>query len=426
MTQKQRENFYRTSTVIVEHGKEVLVLLLEDDLSKRNLTLIDFININQHAIFHLCYNKHSCCQCTGGTLTRRNTYSQRVLHPCQLDMLLDKTGPTMTGHNLNSRVQFCCSAAKQSLTTTCLDLTILRCLLINFVPSCTGAVRKDVEDLIKYRNNLCGHSEEGKISDTDYSGNKIHIENIILSIAKHCNKEQILRQRLHDATVRPLDETINIQYQVALLDEMRREKNTEEKIVNIHDALEQQTKKIDEIHRSSSNILNKLMYSIDLIGCCLIFPYVDLGVFIFMLLLFICFYFYLKHYLPHVPSNLIIFLLSIVLLFIVIIISPDILITFIWFIESGLIRLFSVYSILFTRETVPVFFLLYYIFLLIARSKMKNFSFSRYFKILVIPFCFCFLHYLLSYSLSFIFGNIKEVFATLSVIVGLKFCIWKK
>lgn len=230
MTHKERENFYRISTVIVEHGKEVLVLLLEDDLSKRNLTLIDFINTYQHVIYHLCYNKHSCCQCTGGTLARRNTYSQRVLHPCQLDILFDKTGPTMTGHNFNSRVQFCCSAAKQSLTTTCLDLTLLRCLIINFVPSCTGAVRKDVEDLIKYRNNLHGHSQEGKISDTDYSGYKKQIESVILSIAKHCNKEQIIRQRLHDATVRPLDETISIQYQNTLLAEMRRERKTEEVI----------------------------------------------------------------------------------------------------------------------------------------------------------------------------------------------------
>lgn len=168
------------------------------------------------------------------------------------------------------------------------------------------------------------------------------------------------------------------------------------------------------------------MYSVDLVGCCLIFPYVDLGAFIFMLLMFICFYLYSLHNLPHVPSNLVIFLLSIVLLFIVIIVIPDILETVILFIKLGFIRLSSVYSILVTRETVPVFFILYYIFLFTARFKMRNFSSSRNFTILVIPFCFCFLHYVWSYILSFIFGNFKMVFAILSVIVGLKFCIWKK
>lgn len=227
MTQKQRENFYRTSTVIVEHGKEVLVLLLEDDLSKRNLTLIDFININQHAIYHLCYNKYPCCQCTGGA-PPGNAPSQRILYPSQLDILFDKTVPKTTGHNLNSRSQFCCSSAKLSLTTTCMDLTLLRCLLINFVPSCTGAVRQDVEDLIKHRNNLHGHSQEGKISDVDYSRYKTQIESVILSIAKKCNKEIIIRQKLKDAAVRAMDDSICTQYQNTLLDEIRREKDTKE------------------------------------------------------------------------------------------------------------------------------------------------------------------------------------------------------
>lgn len=229
MTQKHRENFYRTSTVLVEHGKEVLVLLLEEDLSTRNLALIDFVNLNQHTIYHLCYNKHPCCQCTRGTLPR-NTPTKRVLYPSQLDILFDKVGPTMTGHDLNSRSQFCCSTAKQSLTSACMDLTLLRCLLINFVPSCTGAVRQDVEDLIKHRNNLHGHSQEGKISAADYSVYKTQIESVILSIAKQCNKEQIIRQRLNDATVRPLDDTICTQYQITLLDEIRREKDTMEVI----------------------------------------------------------------------------------------------------------------------------------------------------------------------------------------------------
>lgn len=65
MTQKQRGNFDKITTFIDKHGKNVLVLLLEYDLMKRNLTLTDFIDLNQHAIYHLCFNKNPCCQCTG-------------------------------------------------------------------------------------------------------------------------------------------------------------------------------------------------------------------------------------------------------------------------------------------------------------------------------------------------------------------------
>ncbi|CAC5374043.1 AOC1 [Mytilus coruscus] len=140
-------------------------------------------------------------------------------------------GPKWTGHDLNSKSQFCCSSAKQSLTSASLDLTLLRCLLINFAPTCTGAVRKDVENLIKYRNNLHGHSQEGKISDADYSVYKIQIENVILSIAKQCNKEKIIRQKLNDAAVRPMDDSICTQYQNTLLNEIRRDKDTEEVIL---------------------------------------------------------------------------------------------------------------------------------------------------------------------------------------------------
>lgn len=104
MTQKQRKNFDKTTTFIDKHGRNVLVLLLEYDLMKRNLTLIDFIDLNQHAINHLCYNKSPGCQCTGES-PPCNTPSQRQLYTSQLDMLLDKTGQKVEGHNSNRNIQ---------------------------------------------------------------------------------------------------------------------------------------------------------------------------------------------------------------------------------------------------------------------------------------------------------------------------------
>lgn len=232
MTQKQLENFYRTSRLIFEHGKDVLVLLLDDDLSKRNITLIDFINLNQHEIYHLCYHKDPCCRCTRGKLSR-NIPSQRVLFPSHLDILFDKTSKIIAGHNLNSKSQLCCSSAKQSLTTACLDFTLLTCLLMNFTSTCTGAIRKNVKDLLKYKNNLHGHSQEGIISDADYSIYKIQIESVILSIAKQYNKERMIRQKLNETAVRAMDDTVYIEYRNTLLHENPCEKGMKKVILRI-------------------------------------------------------------------------------------------------------------------------------------------------------------------------------------------------
>lgn len=229
MTQKQLENFYRTSRLIFEHGKDVLVLLLDDDLSKRNITLIDFINLNQHEIYHLCNHEDPCCRCTRGKLSR-HIPSQRVLFPSHLDILFDKTSKKIAGHNLNSKSQLCCSSAKQSLTAACLDFTLLTCLLMNFTSTCTGAFRKNVKDLLKYKNNLHGHSQEGIISDADYSIYKIQIESVILSIAKQYNKENMIRQKLKETEVRAMDVNVYFKYRNTLLHETRCEKDTKKVI----------------------------------------------------------------------------------------------------------------------------------------------------------------------------------------------------
>ncbi|CAG2207453.1 unnamed protein product [Mytilus edulis] len=147
--QKERENFYRISTIIVDHGKESLTLLLDNELNSNNQTLEDFINLNQHEIYHLCFNRYTCCQCVNRKLPR-TTPASRVLHPDQLNILLDKNGKTLSCHNIKSTAQFCCCPAKAALTTKFLDLTLLRCLLINFASICppNSNIRLAVDDLI--------------------------------------------------------------------------------------------------------------------------------------------------------------------------------------------------------------------------------------------------------------------------------------
>ncbi|VDI40777.1 Hypothetical predicted protein [Mytilus galloprovincialis] len=230
-TQKERENFYRISTIIVDHGKESLILLLENELKASNQTLEDFINLNQHELYHLCFNRYACCQCKNGKLPL-TTPASRVLHPDQLNILLDKSGQQLPCHTIRSSLQFCCCPAKSTLTTKHLDLTLLRCLLINFASICppNSNIRLAVDDLIGYRNKLYGHAQEAKCSETDYILYKSQIETVILTIAKSCNKEREMKQRLKDAEVRPLDETICQQYQNCLLFDIQRNEDIKTEI----------------------------------------------------------------------------------------------------------------------------------------------------------------------------------------------------
>ncbi|CAC5370499.1 unnamed protein product [Mytilus coruscus] len=177
MAQKERENFYRNSTVIVDHGKESLSAVLDNDLSNTNMTFEDFINTHQHDIYHLCYNKFSCCQCHGRRFVPAN--QSRIIYPDQLDILLDKSG-------------------------------------------------QDIEDLVKYRNKLYGHVQEARLTDADYTKYKTDVEGIILRIARFCKIENEMQQKLNDASQRPLDETILMQYQNALMQQSFYDRNIDE------------------------------------------------------------------------------------------------------------------------------------------------------------------------------------------------------
>ncbi|XP_052064754.1 uncharacterized protein LOC127704660 [Mytilus californianus] len=244
-TQRERENFYRISTIIVDHGKESLILLLDNELNTSNQTLEDFINLNQHEIYHLCFNRYTCCQCINGRLPL-TTPPSRVLHPDQLNVLLDKNGQQLSCHNIKSSLQFYCCPAKTTLTPKHLDLTLLRCLLINFATICpqNSSIRLVVDDLVGYRNKLYGHAEEARCSDTDYILYKNQIEKVILTIAKSCKKESEMKQKLKDTEVRPLDETICQQYQICLLHDIQQNEDIRMEINNLREQSKQNNDQI--------------------------------------------------------------------------------------------------------------------------------------------------------------------------------------
>lgn len=142
--------------------------------------------------------------------------------------MLDTGGSTLNGHNQNtSRTsQHCCRPAKKSLSTLNLDITLLCCLLINFAQNCRTnyILKQDIEDLVKCRNTLSGHAREARLTDSDCTKCKTGVEGIILRIARFCNIENEMRQKINDASHRPFDESILIQYQITLIEQIVYEK----------------------------------------------------------------------------------------------------------------------------------------------------------------------------------------------------------
>ncbi|VDI58373.1 Hypothetical predicted protein [Mytilus galloprovincialis] len=257
MAQKEREHFYRNSTVIVDHGKESLAAVLENDLANTKLSFEDFIYRHQHDIYHLCYNTHPCCQCPGGRFVPAN--KSRILNPSQLDILIDTSGSTLNGHNPNTSQtsKHCCRPAKKSLSISNLDITLLRCLLMNFAINCrtNSILNQDIENLVRCRNTLYGHAKEAKLTDSNYTKYKTDVEGIILRIARFCNIENEMRQKLNDAAQRPLDEAILLQYQNTLIEQGSYEKKIEEKVDEL---LQQSILKDKRLHCRMDTIEGKV------------------------------------------------------------------------------------------------------------------------------------------------------------------------
>lgn len=122
------ENFLKISILVDDHLKAILVSLIAFHLREKHLTFEQFLNRNQHKIYHMCYNLGRCCSCLEDVSQKQN---DRVVFPIHMDMLFDKNNK-MPGHRPNHGSNFCCSFAKSGISTDVLDVILARCLLINF------------------------------------------------------------------------------------------------------------------------------------------------------------------------------------------------------------------------------------------------------------------------------------------------------
>ncbi|CAC5361438.1 unnamed protein product [Mytilus coruscus] len=337
MAQQERENFYRFSTLMMDHTKKSFTDLLELQLIKKHLSFEEFLNQNQHDIYHLCYNRYRCrCKCSSTYIL---PYSH-VLNATQLDVLFDKHGPKLPSHQQSQKAEFCCSKAKTGITTEVLDVTLAKCLLTHFCAdvfwdccltlanlsleeflnnkkhdiyhlvfgnnniccqctygysypleqltqknfqflfsetqqrcsSCASSsttsticavkasygitvgnidriianillqiicpLRKAVDTLVKTRNRMYGHVAEAKISNREYKEHMLETEKSLIDIAIVCNKETETKQTLEDLRKRPLDETLLIMYQTALLKEIQEQKEISKTVQEIQEYLE--------------------------------------------------------------------------------------------------------------------------------------------------------------------------------------------
>ena len=128
---KEKENFYRIITLIMDQGTKAKRELLKCYLATENITLQYFLSMHLHTLYHLYYNTKKCCKC----IKNYKLPQKRILNLVQLEILFDRK-PTRPsgGSSLQCNTSgFCCCqvTTKSTLTVDQLDFTLTRCLLIN-------------------------------------------------------------------------------------------------------------------------------------------------------------------------------------------------------------------------------------------------------------------------------------------------------
>ena len=123
-----------------------------------------------------------------------------------------------------------CFPAKQNVTLADFDITLTRCLLINFATNCQPGsyVRQAVDALIKLRNDVYGHAIKASLTDADFLIHQSALKVAILTISKACGKEDEMKDKLDNVYRRPLDKAMCMQYQNLLLEDIRQQQDNEE------------------------------------------------------------------------------------------------------------------------------------------------------------------------------------------------------
>lgn len=124
---QSRENYNRFSYLIVENTRNALVCLFEFGLSDtKHCSYEEFLNQNQHDIYHMCFKKQ-CCQCNPAMVHRE----KNLMKECQLAELYDKaSNQRLKKHKKHERNvnEYCCRNAKSHIRTDHLDISFCKLL----------------------------------------------------------------------------------------------------------------------------------------------------------------------------------------------------------------------------------------------------------------------------------------------------------
>ncbi|XP_052103260.1 uncharacterized protein LOC127736713 isoform X2 [Mytilus californianus] len=221
--QKERENFYRHSTAVLDLGKEALAMLLKHELSKNGVKFVDFLAENRHNFYHCVYT--SCCRCQFYIPEKLKGFPLSVEH---LEIILNSKGTKLNEHRHGNFSQLCCSPVNHDLTIGQLDFVLLKLLLASL--QLQSYVQQAVDKIETCRNESFYKADIARLKYVKYLEFKTEFQDAILTVCRYCNTEKEMVGKMKAIMLRPLDMTSLYKRQQKILDAV--EEITDEKIRN--------------------------------------------------------------------------------------------------------------------------------------------------------------------------------------------------
>lgn len=164
-------------------------------------TLESFLNSNKHDIFHLWNSNNRCSLCY-----RNYTFpvSNMKLRQDQWNILFN---PVYDPRN---------ASANTGITISDIENDLACSILNTLCP-----LRVYVEKLTKLRNTMLGHATTAEIDRNTFKDKWKELEECLLYISKHCNRELDMKADLENLKERSLDPVLCIKYHNSLLEDIQ-------------------------------------------------------------------------------------------------------------------------------------------------------------------------------------------------------------
>lgn len=209
--QKERENFYRHSTVVLDLSKNALAMLLKNELSKQGVKFSELLASNQHDIYHCVYT--NCCRCQNYI---PKTFKEFSLSMDHLEIIFNKKGIKLAEHRHGNFPSLCCNTVNYDLTIDELDYVLLKFFLACF--ELPFYVEQAIATIETCRNESFYKADVARLEYVKYLEFKTEIQNAILTVCRYCNTELEMMEKLKDVMLKPLDMTFLYRCQKKILD----------------------------------------------------------------------------------------------------------------------------------------------------------------------------------------------------------------